>query len=83
VSDVIGLLRDVAARREAIYRYAKAHDRHDAEEQKLRSSGRFIHASIAHDNAAIALRAYRAEMDDPTPKSPQQLDHENREGQWP
>lgn len=82
MSDVIGLLRDVAARREAIYRYAKAHDRFAEQEQELVTEHP-VEASGAHEYALIALRAYRAEMDDPTPKSPQQLDHENREGQWP
>ena len=79
---VIELLRAVAARREAIARYSKAHDKFAELEQ--RHSGRNpIEAEGAHQYALICLRAYRNEIDDPAPLTDQEADHRNREGYWP
>lgn len=65
---VIELLRAVAARRNAIYTYAMAHDHFANEEQTFSAQGLPVEAAGAHEYALIALRAYRAEMDDPEPE---------------
>lgn len=65
---VIEVLREVAARRHAIYAYAEAHDHFAEEEQTFAAKGSPIEAAGAHEYALIALRAYRAELDDPEPK---------------
>lgn len=59
---------DVAARMAAQYQYAKAHDRFAELEQLARSRNKPAEANGAHIFALIALRAYRAECDDPQPK---------------
>lgn len=63
---VIEMLREAAAKRESQFRYAAAHDHFATLEQ--RHSGRNpVEAEGAHAYALICLRAYRAEVDDPTP----------------
>ena len=67
----VQVLRDMAARNAAIRRYARAHDRFAEQEQRLRHSLGDSSADDlqdAHDFALLALRATRAELDDPEPK---------------
>ena len=67
MTDVIRIIREVAARREAVFSYAQWHDDFSTEEQTLTAEGRTFEAEGAHQFALILLRAYRAEMDDPEP----------------
>lgn len=67
MSDVIRIIREVSARREALYRYAQAHDHFATEEQTATAEGREIEAAGAHEYALMTLRAYRNEIDDPPP----------------
>ena len=60
-------IRDVRARTAALYRYAEAHDHFSEQEQRLLLF-RPEQAEIAHQLAVRALRAYRAELDDPQPE---------------
>ena len=64
---VIELIREAAARRTAIFTYARAHDHFATEEQTFAGEGKPIEAAGAHEYALICLRAYRAELDDPEP----------------
>ncbi len=66
---VIELMRAAAARREALFRYAEAHDHFATQEQTYAGEGNVIEAEGAHAYALIALRAYRAELDDPMPEA--------------
>lgn len=61
-------IRDIRARSEALRQYARAHDRFAELEQITVSRGRVHEAGGARVLALIALRAYRAELDDPEPK---------------
>lgn len=63
---VIELLRQASARRTAIYTYARAHDHFAELEQSLIGEGWITESEGAHQYALAALRAYRAELDDPT-----------------
>lgn len=63
----VTLLRDMAARNAAIRRYARAHDRF-AELEQANAGVDPVEAEGAHVYALIALRATRAELDDPEPK---------------
>ncbi len=62
---VIELLRQATARRQAIFAYARMHDEWSEVEQLYTGEGKAYEAEGAHQWALIALRAYRAEMDDP------------------
>jgi hypothetical protein len=66
--NVIDLLRDATARRTALYAYAQAHDHFAEQEQAFQGEGRMVEAEDAHQFALIALRGYRAELDDPAPR---------------
>ena len=81
MSDVIRILRDAEAVRAARLRYARAHDKF-AELEQRHALTNPIEAAGAHEYALIALRAYRAELDDPAPRDSRTFDHDNREGQW-
>lgn len=59
---------DKRARKAALEQYAKAHDRFSEQEQILLLRGEEIAAAGAHEFALQALRAFRAELDDPEPK---------------
>jgi hypothetical protein len=66
--NVIGLLRMVAARRGAIYTYTAASERHATRETALLMLG-FERAADTHHRAdLLALRALKAEQDDPSPR---------------
>jgi hypothetical protein len=65
---VIELIRAAQARREALYRYAAAHDHYAELEQRYVAQNRPIEAAGAHEFALIALKAYIAEVDDPRPE---------------
>jgi hypothetical protein len=57
--------------KEAVLRQlAFAHDHWSEEEQLLVAQGHPIEAQGAHEYAVAALKAYRAELDDPEPKEP-------------
>lgn len=58
--------RDKLARKAALEQYAKAHD-HFSEKEQLAAPGS-EERDLYHQWALWALRAYRAELDDPTPK---------------
>ena len=62
---VIELLRQKSARRVALYVYAQSHDLFSELEQVYVATDETDRAAGAHECALIALRAYRAEMDDP------------------
>lgn len=62
------VIRDASAKTAALYQYAAAHDRFSEAEQVLVGRGCHLVASLAHGYALIALRAYRAELDDPQPQ---------------
>lgn len=63
----VQLIRDLAIRRRAILNYAHMHDSLSELEQMYVGVGEHEKASEAHDYAVIALRAYRAEIDDLEP----------------
>lgn len=63
------LLRDMDARNSAIRRYAAAHDKFAEMEQIDIATGHPAEAQGAAIYAAWCLRAVRAELDDPEPKS--------------
>lgn len=65
----VDLIRRARSRRAALYTYARAHDRFSDEEQILAGAGRTTDAELAHRYALITLRAYRAELDDPEPRT--------------
>ena len=56
------------ARKAVLRQLAEAHDRFSEQEQVLVFQGMYAEAEGAHQLALWVLRAYRAEMDDPTPK---------------
>lgn len=58
-------VRDIMARREALKRYATAHDKFSEAEQVHIAKGEIAEAEGAHNFALWALRAYRAELDQP------------------
>lgn len=58
-----------AARTAAVYSYARMHDRFSEMEQVFTWSGAVYEAEGAHQYARIALRAYKAETDDPEPQT--------------
>ena len=60
--------RDKRARKAALQRYALAHDHFSEQEQIAVVRGHAIEAAGFHEFALIALRAYRAELDDPRRK---------------
>jgi len=64
----IEVFREARTRGEAIRRYALAHDHFAELEQLLVNEGRVPEAEGAHQYALLALRAYRAELDDPKPE---------------
>jgi len=66
----IEIMRDAAARREALNALAQAHDHFSEEEQVALAEGRVVEAEGAHQYALMLLRAYRAELDDPEPREP-------------
>ena len=47
---------------------ALAHDRFAETEQVLVAEGKYIEAQGAHEYAALIVRAYKAELDDPKPE---------------
>ena len=59
--------RDQMARQAALLQLAAAHDRWSEEEQLLVEEGKYDDAQESHEIACFLLRAYRAELDDPTP----------------
>ena len=61
----VELMRDMAARNAAIRRYAMAHD-HFAEMEQTATIP--AEKEGAHQHAVWALRAVRAELDDPEPR---------------
>lgn len=65
--DVIDLLREATARRMALLAYARAHDRFSELEQANKTIDP-AEAEGAHVYALRALRAYRAELDNPEVK---------------
>lgn len=67
MSDVIRIIREVSAKREALFNYAQWHDDFSTEEQTLTAEGRTFEAEGAHEFALRLLRAYKAEIDDPEP----------------
>jgi hypothetical protein len=64
----VDTIRKLTARSAALETYALAHDRFSEAEQIYVSEGQMVMASGAHQYALIALRAYRAEIDDPEPE---------------
>ena len=82
---VIDIIRDATARRTALYGYAQAHDHFSELEQALVGEGRVAESAGAHEYALIALRAYRAELDDQAPLAHDCAwcpDDTARDGQW-
>lgn len=77
---VIELIREAAAKRESQFRYAAAHDKFATLEQRY-SGHNPIEAAGAHEYALICLRAYRAEIDNPTPAGLGD-GNEPRDGMW-
>ena len=67
MSTPISVLRDAIAKSGALRMYALAHDHFSEEEQTMAGEGRIAEAEGAHQFALLALRAYRAEIDDPEP----------------
>ena len=67
MTDVIHLLRDVAARSAAAHRYAAAFDEFADLEQQLHPRPE---AEVAHDFAMIAYRAWNNEMANPATQRP-------------
>ncbi len=65
--NVTEMIRDATAHRTALLTYARAHDRFSDLEQANRTCDP-IEAEGAHVYALIALRAYRAELDDLEPQ---------------
>jgi hypothetical protein len=66
-------MMDVAelhAKEAALRQLAHAHDHWSEQEQVLRVTGTHVEAEGAHQLALVALRAYRAELDNPEPKEP-------------
>lgn len=63
------LLRDMEARNAAIRRYAAAHDKFAEFEQVQLLAGKEAEAIGSGLYAAWCLRACRAELDDPEPKT--------------
>ena len=61
-------LQSLSARREALERYALAHDRFSEAEQMYVACGQAALAEGAHTYALVCLRAYRNECDDPIPE---------------
>lgn len=59
------MIRDVDARNSAVRELAKIHDRFSELELVFQFSGSVFEAEGAHQYALMALRAYRAELDDP------------------
>lgn len=55
------------ARGAVLHQLAFAHDHWSEEEQRLKGEGKPIEAQGAHELALAALRAYRAELDNPEP----------------
>lgn len=64
----VAIIRDAAARRGALVRYAYAHDRYAAMHHRLAMLGLRIEAAGAEEFARIARRAYLAEQHDPRPE---------------
>lgn len=64
---VIDAIRAAAARRQAIFTYAAAHDRWAEAEQIYRAEGREFEAEGAHEMGRLCLQSYLKEMDDPEP----------------
>jgi hypothetical protein len=58
----------VDPRAAVIRRLAAAYDKFAEEEQELAGLGWYERSTIAHGYCLIVLRAYRAELDDPTPE---------------
>ena len=70
MSTPISVLRDAMARSTALRLLAAAHDHWAEEEQVAIAEGRYAEAEGAHQFALLALRSYRAELDDPEPPLP-------------
>lgn len=73
MSGPVELIRAASARRAAQARYFAAAEHFASEEQRVIEqlvvgTGRTEEATMAHDYALIAIRAYLAETDDPRPK---------------
>jgi hypothetical protein len=64
----IEMIREAQAAQSARWTYALAHDHFSDLEQQLVGEGRITEATGAHEFALIALKAYRAELDDPEPR---------------
>jgi hypothetical protein len=61
---------ELQAQQAVLRQLAHAHDHWSAEQQLLVAQGRPVEAEGAHQLALAALRAYRAELDNPEPKEP-------------
>ena len=61
-------LQSLSARREALERYAVAHDRFSEAEQMYVACGQVALAEGAHAYALRTLQAWLAERDDPPPE---------------
>jgi hypothetical protein len=68
VNEPVNTIRTLSARSAALETYALAHDRFSEAEQMYVAEGQMAMASGAHTYALIALRAYRAEIDDQEPE---------------
>jgi hypothetical protein len=64
-NEPIHTIRKVTAKSAALETYALSHDRFSEAEQMYVAEGQIAMAAGAHTYALIALRAYRAELDDP------------------
>jgi hypothetical protein len=64
-NEPVHALRNETAKQAVLRVLATAHDRFSEAEQMYVASGQLAMAEGAHTFALIALRAYRAELDDP------------------
>jgi hypothetical protein len=64
-NEPVHALRSETAKQAVLRALAEAHDRFSEAEQMYVASGALAMAEGAHTFALIALRAYRAELDDP------------------
>lgn len=66
--NAVQVIRDVAARREALRQLAADFDRHAEDEQLLVERGFYAEAESAHEAGRLLVKAWAAEMSDPEPQ---------------